>query len=298
MRADIVHQRKNLKIFSETASDYNSHRGAIKSRTQIMGVINVTPDSFTGDGLIVKGLKPSQIVKYAQEFVSQGADIIDVGGESSRPGSEPVPLKEELRRTIPVIECLKAKIDIPISIDTYKPEVAKRALESGASIVNDITGLRNFEMIKVIAKTDARVIIMHMKGMPRDMQQSPQYDSLIDEIIEFLDRAINRAVACGIGKERIIIDPGIGFGKTVEHNLEIIRRLGELKVLGCPILVGTSRKSFIGKILNLPPQERLSGTLASLAVAIMNGANILRVHDVKFTHQAVKIVEAIIKGSY
>ncbi len=264
-------------------------------RTRIMGIVNVTPDSFSGDGLLAKKGNLNGIIKYAQRLVRQGADIIDVGGESSRPGAEPVSVKEELKRTIPVIERLSKDIKVPISIDTYKPEVARCALESGASIVNDITGLRNPRMVKAIAKTPARVIIMHMKGNPKDMQENPEYECLIDEIIEYLKKAINRAEAGGIDKNRIIIDPGIGFGKTLEHNLEILSRLEEFRTLECPILVGPSRKSFIGRILNLPPQERLMGTLASLVIAIMNGANIVRVHDVQYAVQAAKITDAIVK---
>jgi dihydropteroate synthase len=263
-------------------------------RTQVMGIVNVTPDSFSGDGLLTKKTSIPGIIKYAQRLVAQGADIIDVGGESSRPQAKSISVKEELSRTIPVIERLSGRVKIPISIDTYKPEVARLALESGASIVNDITGLRNPQMIKVIAKTPARIIIMHMKGMPSNMQKNPEYECLIEEIIKYLKAAINRAVDSGINKKRIIIDPGIGFGKTAEHNLEILRRLKEFKILGCPILVGPSRKSFIGKILNLPePQERLVPSMASLAVAVMNGTNIVRVHDVKFAVQAVRITEAI-----
>ncbi len=187
-------------------------------------------------------------------------------------------------------------MNIPISIDTYKPEVARYALDSGASIVNDITGLRDPKMVKIIAKSGAHIVIMHMKGMPRYMQKNPKYKSVIEEIIEYLELAIDRAIKAGIKKNKIIIDPGIGFGKTLEHNLEILRRLGEFKILGCRILVGTSRKSFIGKILNLPPNERLTGSLASLVVAVMNGANIVRVHDVKFAKQAVRIADAIAKN--
>jgi dihydropteroate synthase len=209
-----------------------------------MGIVNVTPDSFSGDGLLARKKSIWGIIKYAQRLVSQGADIIDVGGESSRPGARPVSLKEELKRTIPVIERLSRRIKAPISIDTYKPEVARIALESGAAIVNDITGLGNPRMIEVVCKARARVIIMHMKGVPRNMQQRPRYRCLIKEIIGYLKKAINRAQAGGINKNRIIIDPGIGFGKTVRHNLEILRRLTEFKILGCPILVGPSRKSY------------------------------------------------------
>ena len=269
-------------------------RKTIKKQTkriQIMGIINLTPDSFSGDGLLYK--KTESILKYAEDMVKEGADIIDIGGESSRPGARPVSLKEELKRTIPVIERLSRNIKIPISIDTYKPEVAKQALESGASIVNDITGLRNPDMIRVVARSDARVIIMHMKGMPRDMQTNPHYNFLMDEIVEFLESAIRKAKINGIPKERIIIDPGIGFGKTLEHNLEILRNLADLKILGCPIMVGLSRKSFIGQILNVPLQGRLIGSIASLVVAIMNGADIVRVHDVSATQEAIRVTDAI-----
>lgn len=269
------------------------------ARTQIMAILNITPDSFSGDGLLAKRASLPGVIKYAQGLAAQGADIIDVGGESSRPGAKSISVKEELKRTIPVIEKLSASIRIPVSIDTYKPEVARRALNAGASVVNDITGLRNPRMIKIIARSSARVVIMHMKGMPRNMQKNPEYESLIGEIIRYLQAAINRAEAGGINKKRVIIDPGIGFGKTIRHNLEILQRLEEFKILGCPILVGTSRKSFIGQVLNLPnPKERLIPTIATLAVAIMKGANILRVHDVKSAVQAARITEAVIKGNY
>ena len=293
----LTYQPHSLGVLSEIIAsalrNYECHK---HNRTQIMGIINVTTDSFSQDGLLSRGFDSEKIVEYAEELVADGANIIDVGGESTRPGAEPVSVKEELRRTIPVIKKLSKRIEAPISIDTYKPEVARRALESGASIVNDIMGLRNPKMIKVIAKTSARVIIMHMKGTPKDMQVNPEYKSLLDEIIEYLDTAIKKAQDAGIEKERIIVDPGIGFGKTVEHNLEILRNLRELKILGCPILVGPSRKSFIGRILRLPPQERLIGTLASLVVAVMNGASIVRVHDVKEARQAIKIADAIMRA--
>lgn len=292
-------QIRGLRGISEKISTglRNYQSMSAQARTQIMGIVNVTADSFSGDGLLAKEKKIEDIIKYAEELVVQGADIIDIGGESTRPGAKAVAAKEEIKRTIPVIKRLSRRINIPISIDTYKPEVARLALESGASIINDITGLRNPKMIKVAVRSRARVIIMHMKGMPRYMQKNPRYESLMDEIIGYLDAAIKRAQDSGIDKKRIIVDPGIGFGKTVEHNLEILRNLRELKILGCPILVGPSRKSFIGRILGLPPQERLSGTLASVAVAVVSGVNIIRVHDVKFAVQAVKIAEAIKKAS-
>jgi len=263
---------------------------------KIMGIINLTPDSFSGDGLYqTKGRRPKadDIIKYAQKIVAEGADIIDLGGESSRPGAKALPIKEELKRTIPVVKILAKKIKVPISIDTYKPEVAKQALDQGAVLVNDISGLRNPEMAKVIAGYKAGVIIMHMKGVPQSMQKNPRYTCLLEEITAYLDKAINKAVASGIDRQKIIIDPGIGFGKTAEHNLAVLKQLKSLRILGRPILAGVSRKSFIGKILNLPADERINGTLASCVIAAENGASILRVHDVKKVKEALKIFRGI-----
>jgi dihydropteroate synthase len=228
-------------------------------------------------------------------MVQDGADIIDMGGESSRPGARPVSVKEELERVIPIIKMAAQKIKVPVSIDTHKHEVAKAALDSGASIINDITGLRDKKMARVVARYKCGVVIMHMKGRPGNMQKSPTYQSLIDEIIAYLDKSIAIALDAGIDKEKIIVDPGIGFGKTLEHNLIILKSLKEFKVLGRPILVGPSRKSFIGKILNVPPGRRISGTLASCLSAVLNGADILRVHDVKEVKQALKVLDAIIR---
>jgi dihydropteroate synthase len=263
-------------------------------KTHIMGIVNLTPDSFSQDGLY-SGTVPEGIIKFVEKMVKDGADIIDVGGESSRPGAKPVSPKEELDRTIPVIKILAKKIKVPISIDTHKPEVAKQALDCGAVIVNDITGLKNPKMAKIISRYKAAVVIMHMKGTPRTMQKNPRYKSLIGEIIEYLDRAIKKAQDADIDKEKIIIDPGIGFGKTLEHNLEILKRLSEFKILGRPILVGTSRKSFIGKILNVTAEEIIYGTISSCILAARNGAKILRVHDVNGVKQALKIFDAISK---
>lgn len=265
-----------------------------KIRTRIMGVLNLTPDSFSADGLLTKNSGIEGVARYARKLVSEGADIIDLGAESSRPGAKPVALKEELRRLIPVVEKLSGAISVPISIDTYKPEVARIALSAGASIVNDISGLRDARMIEVIAKSGAGVVIMHMKGRPGNMQKNPRYRFVIEEVKAFLSDALNKAEKQGINRKRIIVDPGIGFGKTLEHNLEILRRLRDFKSLGCPLMVGTSRKSFIGKILDLPVNKRLAGTLASLVVAVVNGADILRVHDVKFAVEAIGVAEAII----
>jgi len=261
--------------------------------THIMGIVNITPDSFSQDGLYNRSV--AEIVEWAQQLVDDGADIIDVGGESTRPGSRTVPVREELRRTIPVIKSLAKKIKVPISIDTRKPEVARQALDNGAVMVNDITGLRNKKMAKLISKYKAGAVIMHMQGVPRTMQINPGYESLIDDIIAYLDTSIKQALAAGVDEDKIIIDPGIGFGKTLEHNLEILRKLGEFRILGRPILVGPSRKSFLGKILKAQPQKRLFGTVSACILAVKNGANLLRVHDVKAVKEALKVFDAIDK---
>lgn len=259
--------------------------------TALMGIINVTPDSLSNDGLYAK--PKEEIVEQALTLIREGADIIDIGGESSRPGAKPVRLAEELKRTIPVIKILAKRTKTPISIDTCKAEVAEQALDNGAVIINDITGLKNAKMLKTASRYRAAVVIMHMKGTPSDMQRSPEYSSVIDELMEFFRGRIDSALQAGIKGEKIIIDPGIGFGKTVEHNLEILRRLKEFKILGKPILVGTSRKSFLGKILNACPQERVYGTISSCILAAKSGANILRVHDCLAVKQALKVLEAM-----
>jgi len=256
-----------------------------------MGVVNLTPDSFSADGL----LDTPYTMDFIEKMVSDGADIIDIGGESSRPGRKPVSIAEELSRTIPIIKKAAKKIKAPISIDTYKPEVAQQALDNGAVIINDISGLRNPKMRKVVARYKAAVVIMHMQGNPRTMQKNPVYGSLIDEIMAYLDISIKLALEAGIAKDKIMIDPGLGFGKTVGHNLEIIKRLKDFKILGFPILIGPSRKSFIGKILNLEPKERIFGTVSACVLALRNGANMVRVHDVKEVKQAITIEEAINK---
>jgi dihydropteroate synthase len=272
--------------------DLGKYKLNLKNRTLVMGIVNLTPDSFSGDGL--DGRSIEDIADYALKLAEDGADILDLGGESSRPGAKPVPLKLELKRTIPVIKKLSGVLKIPISIDTTKPEVARRALDNGASIVNDITGLKNPGMAKVCARYKSGVVIMHMKGTPRSMQINPVYSELMAEIIGYLKNAISTALDAGIGMEKIIIDPGIGFGKTPEHNLQILKNLRELKVLGAPILVGTSRKSFIGRILKAGPEERSPGTLASCVISSANGANIVRVHDVRSVKQALKVSAALL----
>lgn len=273
--------------------DLGRYKLSLGSRTIITGIINITPDSFSGDGMY--HASTDEVINSVEKMVKDGADIIDIGGQSSRPGARPIRIKEEINRTIPLIKRLARKIRVPLSIDTYRPEVAKAALDSGVSLVNDITGLRNPNMLKVVARYKCGVVIMHMKGMPQTMQRNPRYQSLIDEIIGYLDKAINNAWEAGIDREKIIVDPGIGFGKTVEHNLLILKSLRQLKVLGRPILVGPSRKSFIGKILDLPPQKRIFGTISVCVLAVENGADMVRVHDVKEVKESLKVLDAINK---
>jgi len=263
----------------------------IGGKTLIMGVINVTPDSFSDGG---KFYEKEKAISHGFKLLEEGADIIDIGGESARPGSHPISYEEEIRRVIPVIEALADKTDIPISIDTYKPKVALAAIKAGATIINDISGL-TFEpsLADVAAKYNTPLILMHTKGRPDVMQKDLHYDSLIGDIIDYLSNSIDRATAKGVDPQQIIIDPGIGFGKSVEQNLELIKYLSEFKVLGKPILIGTSRKSFIGKILDLDVDQREEGTLTTISASILNGANIVRVHNVKIAQRAVKMIDAI-----
>ena len=263
--------------------------------TRIMGILNVTPDSFSDGG---RYLDVDHAIAYAHQMVEDGADIIDIGGESSRPGALPVSIDEELARVLPVIEDLTNRTATLISIDTYKSVVARRALQAGAHIVNDITALGDVEMARVVAEMDAGLILMHMKGVPRTMQRSPVYHDLIDEVQTFLRQRVDKAQAEGVCPDQIVIDPGIGFGKTAEHNIEILRRLDAFRSLDKPILIGTSRKSFIGRLLNLPnPDDRLEGTAATVAWAIAHGADVVRVHDVKAMCQVAQMTDAIHRGS-
>ena len=273
--------------------DCGSQKLELGRRTLVMGILNVTPDSFSDGGLFFNA---GTAVERAERMVAEGADIIDVGGESSRPGADSVSIEIEMDRVLPVIEKLAKTIKIPISIDTYKSSVARRALDVGASIVNDISALQaDPDMASVVAEAGAPAILMHMKGTPKDMQLHPRYDSLIPEIISFLKTRVQAAVDAGISSDQIIIDPGIGFGKTIAHNLEIIRRLREFRSLEKPILIGTSRKSFIGKVLDLPADDRLEGTAATVAVAIANGADIVRVHDVREMARVACMTDAIVR---
>jgi len=258
-----------------------------RGRTGIMGILNVTPDSFSDGG---KYLDPERALIRAREMMAAGADILDLGGESTRPGSIPVSGEEELQRILPVIGNLRAEIDLPISIDTYKAEVAAAALKAGAAIVNDVSGLKaDPEMAAVVADHDALVVIMHNR-------KQAVYRDLMAEISRDLGESLGIALRAGIPENRILIDPGIGFGKTAQHNLEVLRRLRELQSLGRPILVGTSRKSFIGRILDQPPEQRELGTAATVALAIAGGAEVVRVHDVEAMRQVARMADAIVRG--
>jgi dihydropteroate synthase len=260
-------------------------------RTLLMGVLNVTPDSFSDGGLF---FDKEKAISHALRMVEGGADIIDIGGESTRPGSKPLEIEEELRRVIPVIESLAKEVDVPLSIDTYKSTVAQRAIEAGAEIINDISGLHfDPSLAKVAAKNDTPLILMHIRGTPETMQKDVHYDSLFSEILQYLKESIQRAESTGLDPRQIIIDPGIGFGKTAEDNLLIIKNLYEFRILGKPILLGTSRKSFIGKILNTEVGDRLEGTLSSIAISVLNGAHIIRSHDVLQAKKAIAVADAI-----
>lgn len=258
----------------------------------VMGILNVTPDSFSDGG---RWLESSSAVARADRLVEEGADIIDVGGESTRPGSDPVTEQEELARVLPVVETLASRIDVPVSIDTRHARVAREAVAAGACLVNDVTGLQGDpDMAAAVAETGAGVVIMHMLGQPRSMQDHPHYDHLMADICRYLRRGIQIAADAGVPEDGIIIDPGIGFGKTVRHNLEILARLGQLRTLGAPVLVGPSRKRFIGKLADVEtPSERVYGTAAACSLAVAAGALVLRVHDVGEVRQALAVATAI-----
>ncbi|MEF8874449.1 MAG: dihydropteroate synthase [Candidatus Thermoplasmatota archaeon] len=280
--------KRSIESYGEAKNDLWEKKGC-----QVMGVLNVTPDSFF-DGGKYDGVKKA--VQHGIEMEEEGADIIDIGGESTRPGSERISIEEELERVLPVIEELSSKIDIPISIDTYKPEVAEEAVDAGAEMVNDVFGLRQEGMPEKVAQLDVPVVIMHMQGKPKDMQEDPTYEDVIGEISSFLLERIETAKKAGVSEENIIIDPGIGFGKKLEHNLEIINRLDEFTSFGYPVLLGASRKSFLGEVLG-KEEERLYGSLALASSAVEIGVSILRVHDVSETADVVKTVEALDRES-
>jgi dihydropteroate synthase len=258
---------------------------------RVMGIVNNTPDSFSGDGI---GGDTEQAVARGLRMFESGAAIVDVGGESTRPGATPVTSDEEMTRTISVVERLAKLYPGRVSIDTMKPEVAEGALYAGASLVNDVSGFRNEKMIEVVAEHDAAVIIMHMLGEPRTMQKKPIYKNVVGDIIEFLTDRVSAAESAGVSPGKIMVDPGIGFGKTIDHNLEILGRLSELRALGKPVVIGVSRKAFIGKLTSMEADKRLEGSIAAAVLAVREGANIVRAHDVPETVKALKVAAAII----
>ena len=273
---------------------WNGHVLDLGRRTHIMGVLNVTPDSFSDGGHF---FETDRAIEHGIQLARDGADIIDIGGESTRPYSEAVSAVEEMDRVIPVIEALRSEITVPISIDTCKARVARTALSAGASIINDISALRlDQEMAATAAQAGVPVILMHMKGTPGDMQKNPVYEDLIHEILDFLWDAIARCEAAGIHKALTVVDPGIGFGKTFDHNLQIIQGLSRFQCLERPVLLGPSNKAFIGHILQKEPHERDTGSMAAVAAGAMNGAHIVRVHHVKKAVETVRIIDAIRRG--
>lgn len=267
-------------------------------RTLVMGVVNVTPDSFSGDGLFGGPGWLDRVVEVGRRMVADGADILDVGGESTRPGSEPVPVAEELRRVVPAVEALRAAVDVPISVDTTKAEVARQALRAGADMVNDISALRfDPNMARVVADAGCGVVLMHMKGTPKDMQRAPTYQDVVAEVRDFLAQRLRWAEDQGISHDRVLLDPGFGFGKGPEHNLALVRNLHTFRDLGCPLLLGPSRKSTIGVVLGgLPPWERVEGTAAVVALAVAYGVDVVRVHDVRVMARVVRMADAVVRG--
>ncbi len=267
----------------------------LSQRTLIMGALNVTPDSFSDGGHFFDREKA---IEEGLRLARGGADILDIGGESTRPGAKPLDAEEEIRRVIPLIQTLDQKIGIPISVDTRKARVAEKALETGAEMINDISALRFDErMVEVVARWKVPVVLMHMRGNPETMQLDTHYDDFLGEILSFFRERVAFAESQGIPADQIVLDPGIGFGKSLEeqHNLILLKYLQNFKVLEKPLLIGTSRKAFIGKILGLPPREREEGTMATVAVAILNGANIVRVHEVERMRRVVQVTDAVLR---
>lgn len=263
----------------------------LQRRPLIMGVLNVTPDSFSDGGQF---LALEAAVAQAEAMIAAGADILDIGGESTRPFSEPVPLEEELRRVLPVIRAIRRLSRIPLSIDTYKAAVAAAALEAGADMINDISACRfDPDMASLAARAGVPLVLMHMQGTPRDMQLNPHYDDVVGEVKAFLRERRDYAISQGVAPERIILDVGIGFGKNLDHNLELLRRHQEFQELGCPLLLGVSRKAFLGKITGLPPLERDVATLGAIAYGALHGADIIRTHNVGYAAQVLAVIAAI-----
>jgi dihydropteroate synthase len=274
-------------------------------RTYVMGIVNATPDSFSGDGLLRQADAVTTAVSQAIQFAADGADIIDIGGESTRPGSSPITVEEELARVIPVIEAVKTAVSLPISIDSYRAEVVEAALDAGASWINDVWGLRmDGRLAEVAAAANCPIVLMHNRSKPKDVAQEAklggryvgvEYDDLMRDIKNELSESVQLALKAGVKEANIILDPGVGFGKTVAQNLRIINELDQLKTMGFPILLGSSRKSFIGYTLDLPPEERLEGTAATVAIGIDRGADLVRVHDVQSIVRTVRMTDAIVR---
>jgi dihydropteroate synthase len=266
-------------------------RSIALERPLVMGVLNVTPDSFSDGGLYDA---PERALARAERMVAEGADLLDLGGESTRPGAAPVSPRDEAARILPVLRLLRARLSVPVSVDTRRAEVARLALDEGAEIVNDVSALADPAMGGVVAEAEAGVVLMHMRGTPETMQRDPRYADVAGEVADELAAALERARAAGVPDGRVVLDPGIGFAKTAEHNLELIARLGELVRLGRPLLLGPSRKSFLGKILGgIPAEERDAGTAAACVVGLLHGARVFRVHDVRMVRQALDVAEAV-----
>lgn len=263
------------------------------ARTLVMGIVNVTPDSFSDGG---RFFDPEVAVSRAIEMAHDGADIIDIGGESTRPGSDPVSVEDEQQRVAPVIKRLAAELDVPISVDTRKHEVAEAAVDVGATIVNDVTAGSDLDMFQLVRETGVGMVLMHMKGEPKTMQESPRYDDVVREVHDYLDSRMKAAVDAGIEWDRLCIDPGLGFGKTTDHSLRLMKETEALLDLGRPVLVGPSRKSFVGDVLRTEIGERLEGTAGAVAYMVAKGAHIVRVHDVKEMTRVVRVVDAVLKA--
>jgi len=259
----------------------------------VMGIVNVTPDSFSDGG---RYASTEKAVAHALQLVADGAHILDIGGESTRPNATPVGLEEELDRVIPVIERLSLEVDVPLSIDTYKPQVMRAAVQAGAAIINDIRGLQEPEAVQAAAEGDAGICIMHMQGTPQTMQQNPQYENVVQEVKGFLQERLEACLAQGIAAKRVVLDPGFGFGKRTVHNLALLNGLPDILALGRPLLVGLSRKSVLGQIVGSDVDQRLHASLAASVISVMKGGRIVRVHDVKATVDALKVVDAVINA--
>ncbi|HVL90575.1 MAG TPA: dihydropteroate synthase [Actinomycetota bacterium] len=278
-------------------NDWQLMRGALllSQRTHVMGIVNVTPDSFSDGGAF---FDEQAAIDHGLRLADEGADILDVGGESTRPGADPVGEDEEIRRTVGVVEALAVKTGLPVSIDTTKAAVARAALDAGAQIVNDVAaGRLDDALLPLAAERGAAVVLMHMQGSPRTMQQDPTYDDVVTDVRDFLIQRAEAAIAAGVARDKIAIDPGVGFGKTLQHNLALLNRLDEICATGYPVLVGTSRKSFIGAVLDgAPVTERMEGTAATVALAIARGSRLVRVHDVRAMVKVARVTDAIVNG--